>query len=110
MDIKKFRKKYHISNADIIRVVSRRYPKFGKYPLFMVANQNDYGVMLTPGAEETLFAVVDRKKPCRKKNHQLTVGLDDKLFRYFREFCEANEVNAQDAIEEAIARYVLNSR
>ena len=102
MDIKRFRKKYHLSNADIVRVIQYKYPKFCKYALCMVGNPKEYGVQLTPGAEDALMSAVNRKKDNRKKNHQLTVRVDDKLFDCFKAFCQLYDLNTQDALEEAI--------
>lgn len=108
MDIKKFRKKYHMSNADIIRVIQYKYPRFCKYALFMCTNEKEFGVTLNSNAENALMAAVDKKKPNRLKNHQLTVRLDDNTFRYFQQFCEMNKVNTQDAIESAILYYCFD--
>ena len=105
MDIKNFQKKYKLSNSDIIRVISRKYPRFAKFPLYMVKNPRDYGVQLVPGAEDALRDVVSKKKPNRKKNHQLTVRVDDGVFAGLKEFCEMNSTNIQDTIEQAILYY-----
>lgn len=105
MDIKKFRKKYHLSNADIIRIIQYKYPRFGKYPMYMCVNSKEFGVQLTPGAEDALYTAVTKKKDNRKKNHQLTVRLDDSVFNGLKEFCEMNHVNIQDTLENAILYY-----
>lgn len=110
MDIKKFRKKYHLSNSDIIRIVQYKHPKFCKYALFMCANEKDYGVQLTPGAEDALMTAVDKKKPNRKKNHQLTVRVDDKVFEQLQIYCVVKDVTWQDAIEAAIYNYIFWKR
>ena len=106
MDIKNFQKKYKLSNADIIRVISRKYPRFAKFPLYMVKNPRDYGVQLVPGAEDALRDVVSKKKPNRTKSHQLTVRLDDELYEALKAVCEFGDVSIQDAIEAAI-KYTL---
>lgn len=105
MDIKNFKKKYKLSNSDIIRVIRYKYPRFCKYALFMCTNSKDFGVQLTAGAEDALMAAVDKKKPNRKKNHQLTVRVDDGVFAGLKEFCEMNSTNIQDTIEQAILYY-----
>ena len=105
MDIKRFRKKYHLSNADIVRVIQYKYPKFCKYALCMVSNPKEYGVQLTHNAEIVLMAAVSKKKDNRKKNHQLTVRVDDSVFNGLKEFCEMNHVNIQDTLENAILYY-----
>ena len=107
MDVKKFRKKYKLTNSDMIRIISYKYTKFGKYALYMCANPQDYGVQLTPEAENTLYSAVDKKKANRKKNHQLTVRVDDRLFYLFMEYCALNSLNKQDAIEKAIQKFVF---
>ena len=106
MDIKNFQKKYKLSNSDIIRVISRKYPRFAKFPLYMVKNPRDYGVQLVPGAEDALRDVVSKKKPNRTKSHQLTVRLDDELYEALKAVCEFGDVSIQDAIEAAI-KYTL---
>jgi len=99
MDIKRFRKKYHLSNADIVRIVKYKYPRFCKYALCMVSDPKGYGVQLTPGAEDTLMSAVDKKKPNRKKNHQLTVRVDDELYYVLMRYCETENMTVQDALE-----------
>ena len=106
MDIKNFQKKYKLSNSDIIRVISRKYPRFAKFPLYMVKNPRDYGVQLVPGAEDALRDVVSKKKPNRTKSHQLTVRLDDELYEALKAVCEFGDLSIQDAIEAAI-KYTL---
>lgn len=106
MDIKNFQRKYKLSNSDIIRVISRKYPRFAKFPLYMVKNPRDYGVQLVPGAEDALRDVVSKKKPNRTKSHQLTVRLDDELYEALKAVCEFGDVSIQDAIEAAI-KYTL---
>ncbi len=106
MDLKKFRKKYKLSNADILRVVSYRYPKFCKYAMFMASNPKEYGVQLTPGAEDALMASVNRKKDNRKKNHQLTVRVDDNVFDILKDICDQRVMTVQDWIEEAIIQEI----
>ena len=110
MDIKRFRKKYHLSNSDIIRIVQYKHPKFCKYALFMVSNPKDYGVQLTPGAENTLMTAVDKKTANRKKNHQLTVRVDDKMFDQLKVYCTVKDITVQDAIEAAIYNYIFWKR
>ena len=104
MDVKKFRKRYKLSNADIIRIMQYKFPKFNKYPLYMVCNQKDYGVQLTPEAENTLYAAVDKKKANRKKNHQLTVRVDDGVFDLVKYICDERGMTVQDWIEETIIK------
>ena len=99
MDIKKFRKKYKLSNSDMIRVIQYRYPRFCKYALFMCTNTKDFGVQLTAGAEDALMAAVDKKKPNRRKNHQLTVRVDDELYYVLMRYCETENMTVQDALE-----------
>lgn len=106
MDIKNFQRKYKLSNSDIIRVISRKYPRFAKFPLYMVKNPRDYGVQLVPGAEDALRDAVSKKKPNRTKSHQLTVRLDDELYEALKAVCEFGDVSIQDAIEAAI-KYTL---
>ena len=72
MDIKNFQRKYKLSNADVIRVISRKYPRFAKFPLYMVCNPDQYGVVLSQDAEDALRNVYNRKEN-RKKSRQLTV-------------------------------------
>ena len=102
MDIKNFQRKYKLSNSDIIRVISRKYPRFAKFPLYMVKNPKDYGVQLVPGAEDALRDVVSKKKPNRTKSHQLTVRLDDDLYGLLKAACDSDGVSIQDAIEMSI--------
>ena len=104
MDVKKFRKKYKLTNSDMIRIISYKYTKFGKYALYMCANPQDYGVQLTPEAENTLYAAVDKKKANRKKNHQLTVRVDDGVFDLVKYICDERGMTVQDWIEETIIK------
>lgn len=99
MDIKNFKKKYKLSNSDIIRVIQYKYPRFCKYALFMCTNEKDFGVTLNTNAEDALIAAVGKRKPNRKKNHQLTVRVDDDLFIKLMAFCETESMTVQDAIE-----------
>ena len=110
MDIKRFRKKYHLSNADIVRVIQYKYPKFCKFALCMATNPKEYGVQLTPGAEDALMSAVNRKKDNRKKNHQLTVRVDDKMFDQLKVYCTVKDITVQDAIEAAIYNYIFRER
>ena len=110
MDIKRFRKKYHLSNADIVRVIQYKYPKFCKYALCMATNPKEYGVQLTHNAEIVLMAAVSKKKDNRKKNHQLTVRVDDSTFNALRFCCEMESKTAQDFIEGIIIGYCYGSR
>ena len=105
MDVKKFRNKYHLSNSDIVRVIKYKYPLFCKYSMTMVSNPR-YGVQLTPGAEETLLNAVNRKKPNRRKNHQLTVRVDDDLFYAISFACGELGVTVQELLESAVFRYL----
>ena len=110
MDIKRFRKKYHLSNADIVRVIQYKYPKFCKYALCMATNPKEYGVQLTHNAEIVLMAAVSKKKDNRKKNHQLTVRVDDKMFDQLKIYCTVKDITVQDAIEAAIYNYIFRER
>jgi len=110
MDVKNFQKKYKLSNADIIRVISRKYPRFAKFPLYMVKNPRDYGVQLVPGAEDALRDAVSRKKPNRTKSHQLTVRVDDNLFNALQFCCEMENKTTQNFIEDIIFTYCYGSR
>ena len=107
MDIKRFRKKYHLSNADIVRVIQYKYPKFCKYALCMATNPKEYGVQLTHNAEIVLMAAVSKKKDNRKKNHQLTVRVDDYLYDKLMWFCKDNGITVQDAIEMMMANILV---
>ena len=106
MDVKNFQKKYKLSNSDIIRVISRKYPRFAKFPLYMVKNPKDYGVQLVPGAEDALYDVVSRKKPNRKKSKQLTVRVYDEVYDVLKAVCELREITVQDMIEELLVNYL----
>jgi len=107
MDVKKFRKKYHLSNADIIRIIQYRHPKFCKYALCMVSDPKGYGVQLTPDAENTLMTAVDKKKANRKKNHQLTVRVNDGLYEELMWFCTTNDFTVQEAVELMISEMLV---
>ena len=110
MDIKNFRKRYKLSNSDMIRVIQYRYPRFCKYALFMCTNSKGFGVQLTAGAEDALMAAVDKKKPNRKKNHQLTVRVDDTIFDQLQVYCTIKSITVQDAIEDALFNYLVAVR
>lgn len=106
MDIKNFQKKYKLSNSDIIRVVSRKYPRFAKFPLYMVKNPRDYGVQLVPGAEDALRDIVSKKKENRKKSKQLTVRVYNEVYDVLKVVCEIREITVQDMIEELLVNYL----
>lgn len=110
MDIKNFQKKYKLSNSDIIRVIQYKYPRFCKYALFMCTNEKDFGVTLNTNAEDALIAAVGKRKPNRKKNHQLTVRVDDNLFNALRFCCEMENKTTQNFIEDIIFTYCYGSR
>ena len=106
MDVKKFRKKYKLASSDVVRLIKYRYPKFGKGQLSMVSNPDDYGVVLAPGAEDLLKTAVAMNKPNRKKNHQLTVRVEDDLFHAIVVACREMDVTVQELLESAVFRYL----
>ena len=107
MDVKKFKKKHRLSNADVIQVISRRFPKFQKYQLYMVCNPDQYGVVLSQDAEDALRNVYNRKEN-RKKSRQLTVRVYEEVFCTLKKYCEMRDITVQDFIEEAIIQSILS--
>lgn len=105
MDIKNFQKKYKLSNSDIIRVISRKYPRFAKFPLYMVKNPRDYGVQLVPGAEDALRDVVSKKKPNRVKSCQLTVRITPEVFEIVEDIREDQGITMQELLERCLRWY-----
>ena len=106
MDIKNFRKKYKLSNSDIIRIINYKYPRFCKYALFMCTNSKEFGVQLTPGAEEVLYTAVTKKKENRKKSKQLTVRVYDEVYNFLKTVCDLKEITVQDMVEQLIVDYL----
>ena len=106
MDVKNFQKKYKLSNSDIIRVISRKYPRFAKFPLYMVKNPRESGVQLVPDAEDALRDIVSKKKPNRKKSKQLTVRVYNEVYDVLKIVCEIRGITVQDMVEELLVNYL----
>ena len=94
-----------LKRKEIIATLQEKYPKFNKVAMSMASHPERYGVCLTKEAKEYLGIEKQKKKPNRKKNHQLTIRIGDELFTALMEFCEREEFSIQDAVEIMIAIY-----
>ena len=108
MDIEKYKKQNDLSSDEIIHLLRHEYPKFSHAALSMVKKKT-YGVVLAPKAVRLLDAAFPMKKPKRKKAHQLTVRVDDRLFGMIERFCEKHKITTQDLAERAIFGYIDSS-
>ena len=75
MDYNKFRESKNLINADMIRCIRTKYPKYTKVQQSMVCNPEKNGVCLLPAAEELLVSAfgpgpgLSISKP-DKRNHE----------------------------------------
>ena len=117
-----------ITNRQMVSLLRRYYPKYGKPTQTMICNPAKYAVQLTPEAEAVLRleygaypglsnAACDGSaglpKPVkprverRRKANRLCVRLDDSLFQSVKELYERTAfASMQDLVEAAIVEFV----
>ena len=95
------------TQKETVAILQKTYPKFNKVAASMVAHPERYGVCLTREAKKAL-GDAKPKQPNRKKNHQLTLRLDDDKYAILMSYCEREKRTPQKALEMLIN--LLNPR
>lgn len=108
MNLQKYLDSNGLKLDDVTNMLKGEYPKISRSPLSMVKS-GTYGVVLAPKAVKILNEAHPVKKENRKKGHQLTVRVDDRLFGMIERFCEKHKVTTQDLVERAIFGYIDSS-
>lgn len=117
-DYGKYRLEKNITNADMIAVLKKRFPKYQKSTMTMVNNPYDYAVQLIPEAEAILveaygsgagLSIFKKRSSHSNKNkpNRLYVRLDDALMAKVKAVMERMSfATTQDFVEAAIQQMV----
>jgi hypothetical protein len=62
MNLKRFRERHGLTSVEIVEILSRTWPKFGKATMSMVENPEKYGVKLLPQAEAILRREIKKRE------------------------------------------------